>query len=127
MSLDITLYNKENNSIYDTNITHNLTEMADKAGIYEALWRPHRLKKGYNIPESDHKAEREFEDNSTTYAKEIIPIIQKGLLDLVSRPSYFKEFDSPNGWGIYKHFVPFVSEYLEALKNNPESIVKTDR
>lgn len=127
MSLDITLHDKEDNTFYDANITHNLNVMADKAGIYEALWRPHRLKDGYNISEDDHVAEYEFERNSTTYAKEIIPIIEKGLMDLVSRPSYFKEFNSSNGWGTYKNFVPFVSEYLEALKANPESIVKTDR
>lgn len=127
MSLDVTLYDNEDKVLYDSNITHNLGEMADKAGIYEALWRPHRLKKGYNIPEDNHKAESEFEDNSVTYAKEIIPIIEKGLLDMVLRPAYYKQFDSPNGWGTYKHFVPFISEYLEALKHNPDAIVKTDR
>jgi hypothetical protein len=103
MSLDVDLSRKkwvsydegkthsvENETIYSANITHNLGEMADKAGIYEALWRPHRLKEGYNIPEEDHHAEWEFEDNSITLAKEIIPLLEKGLADLKNRPEYFK-------------------------------------
>ncbi len=31
---------EETNEVYSANITHNLGEMADKAGIYYALWRP---------------------------------------------------------------------------------------
>jgi hypothetical protein len=120
-------YSVENETIYSANITHNLGEMADKAGIYEALWRPHRLKEGYNIPEEDHHAEWEFEDNSITLAKEIIPLLEKGLADLNNRPEYFEKYNSPNGWGMYEHFVPFVEKYLEACKANPDSIVTTDR
>ena len=62
MSLDVTLFGEEKEVecvcdhcghrhsttdrevLYDANITHNLGEMAKKAGIYEALWRPYRLK-----------------------------------------------------------------------------------
>jgi len=32
-------------TLFDTNITHNLTTMADKAGIYYALWRPEEIQK----------------------------------------------------------------------------------
>lgn len=38
--------------------------MANKAGIYEALWRPHRLKKEYNIAAGDHLQEWDFEQNN---------------------------------------------------------------
>jgi hypothetical protein len=30
--------------VYNANITHNLGKMAEKAGLYETLWRPYRLK-----------------------------------------------------------------------------------
>ena len=83
MSLDVDLTKKkwvsydefktheiEYDTLYSANITHNLGEMADKAGLYEALWRPHRLIDGYNIPEEDHKAEHEFEDKQEIRAKE---------------------------------------------------------
>ena len=120
-------YEVDNEGVYSANITHNLGEMADKAGIYEALWRPHRLREDYVVAEGDHDAEYEFEDNVTIVASEIIPILEKGLADLKSRPDYFKEFDSPNGWGLYIHFVPFVEKYLEACREYPESIVETSR
>jgi hypothetical protein len=120
-------YEVDNEGVYSANITHNLGEMADKAGIYEALWRPHRLREDYAVAEGDHDAEYEFEDNVTIVASEIIPILEKGLADLKSRPDYFKEFDSPNGWGLYVHFVPFVEKYLEACKEYPESIVEISR
>ncbi len=140
MSLDVSLNRKRYTSydegktftedyeqIYIANITHNLGGMAYKAGIYEALWRPHRLKDGYNIPEGDHKAEYEFEENQTTKASEIIELLEKGLADLKARPEYFERFNSPNGWGTYKHFVPFVEEYLKACLEYPDAIVEVSR
>jgi len=140
MSLDVSIYKKkwtsydegktlerEDELLYDANITHNLGEMASEAGIYEALWRPHRLRNGYDIPEDDHKAEWEFEDSCEIKTTDIIDIIERGLADLKARPEYFKQFDSPNGWGLYKNFVPFVEKYLEALKMYPDGVVKVDR
>jgi hypothetical protein len=113
--------------LYSSNITHNLGKMANEAGIYEALWRPYQLKEGYNIPEGDYEAEYEFEENNPVRGYEIIPIIEKGLEDMIAKPAHYKTFDSPNGWGSYKHFVPFIEKYLEALKEYPESFVECDR
>ena len=131
MSLDVYLKDPtasyDTNPLYDANITHNLGEMAREAGIYEALWRPHRLVEGYDIDEKNHTAEWEFENSVKIKAKDIIEIIEKGLNELKAKPEYFKQFDSPNGWGIYDHFVPFVEKYLKALKKYPEAIVKTCR
>ena len=140
MSLDVNLirklylsydegktYTEQIEEVYWANITHNLNIMAGKAGLYEALWRPHRLKENYNIPDSDHDAEHEFESNQTTKASEIIPIIEKGLADLKARPEYFETFNAENGWGLYEHFVPFVEKYLEACKEYPEAIVTVGR
>jgi len=111
MSLDVYLEDPtatyETEHLYWANITHNLTTMADKAGIYEALWRP--------------------EEIGGKYAKDIIELVEKGLTDLKSRPEYFKKFNSPNGWGMYKHFVPFVSKYLEALKEYPDAKISVSR
>jgi hypothetical protein len=140
MSLDVYLQRKkwvsydagktheeEMETLYDANITHNLGTMADKAGIYEALWRPHRLKTDYNIPERDHEAEWAFEDKSTTYAKDIAGLIEKGLADMKERPEYYEQFGSENGWGLYKHFVPFIEDYLAACKMYPDAIVRVSR
>lgn len=140
MSLDVYLTRKkwisydagktlteEEETVYDANITHNLGKMAGEAGIYEALWRPHRLKEGYNIPENDHEAEWKFEEENKTTAKDIISLLEKGLADLKARPEHFEIFNSPNGWGMYKHFVPFVEKYLEACKEYPDAIVGVSR
>jgi hypothetical protein len=131
MSLDVYLIDPtatyEVESLYSSNITHNLGKMADAAGIYEALWRPHRLVSGYNIPENDYNAEYAFEEKQTIIAKHIIPIIEKGLKDLLDRPDYYRQFNAANGWGLYRHFVPWVQDYLVALKQYPEAIVKVSR
>lgn len=120
MSLDVYLTRKkwisydagktlteEDETVYDANITHNLGKMAGEAGIYKALWRP--------------------EEIEAKYAKDIIEIVEKGLVDLKARPEYFEQFNSPNGWGMYEHFVPFVSDYLDALKENPDAEIHISR
>ena len=140
MSLDVYLRRKkwisydnkkthiiEYDEAYNANITHNLNKMARKAGIYEALWRPHRLREGYDIPEGDYEKEWDYEAIVTIKPTEIIPILEKGLRDLENRPEYFKSFNSPNGWGMYKHFVPFVRGYLEACKENKDCIIEISR
>lgn len=140
MSLDVTLYRNyhvtydegktlepQRESLYSANITHNLNKMADEAGLYEALWRPYQLKEGYNIPEDDYQAEYKFEADNPVQAHEIISIIEKGLEDMKARPKHYETFNSPNGWGMYEHFVPFIEEYLEALKKYPEAFVECDR
>ena len=120
-------YTEDDEQVYWANITHNLGKMADEAGVYEALWRPHRLKEGYNILESDHQAEWKFEEENKTTAKDIIPLLEKGLADLKSRPEHFEKFNSSNGWGMYEHFVPFVEKYLEACKEYPDAIIEVSR
>lgn len=100
-------YIEKEEDVYSANITHNLGEMAEKAGIYYALWRPEEIEK--------------------TKAKDIIELLEKGLDDLKSRPDYFEQFNSPNGWGMYEHFVPFVEEYLNACKENPECDIYASR
>ena len=100
-------YTEDDEDVYHANITHNLGKMADEAGIYYALWRPEEIGK--------------------TTASEIIELLEAGLSDLKARPDYFKKFNSPNGWGMYEHFVPFVEEYLEACKAYHDSIIEVSR
>jgi hypothetical protein len=106
MSLDVYLtYEEDGNTItvYDANITHNLGKMADAAGIYEACWRP--------------------EEKGWTQAKDIAPILEEGLQRLKDQPEYFQQFNSPNGWGLYEHFVPWIERYLAACKQYPNAAI----
>ena len=93
--------------LYHANITHNLGTMADAAGIYKALWRP--------------------EEIDVTYARQLIPLLRKGLADLQSSPKTFQRYNSPNGWGMYEHLVPFVKNYLAACEEYPDAIVYVSR
>jgi len=93
--------------VYSGNITHNLGKMATEAGIYQHLWRPEEL--------------------GIKFADDLIEPLTKGLELLKSDPERFKKFDSPNGWGMYIHFVPFVENYLNACKENPEATVEVSR
>lgn len=107
MSLDFYLTRVQETTVFDANITHNLGKMADEAGIYYALWRP--------------------EEKGFVTASDIIPILEKGLEDLKARPEYFEQFNAENGWGLYKHFVPFVEEVLNACREYPDAKISVSR
>ncbi len=112
MSLSIYLVDPtatyESDSLYECNITHNLTKMADKAGIYEALWRPEKITKNL-------------------IAGDLIEILSKGLTDLLKRPDYFKKFDDEKGWGTYEDFWRFVSDYLDFINIYPLAKIEVSR
>lgn len=107
MSLDVYLEAERVVDVYSSNITHNLGGMASEAGIYKHLWRP--------------------EEIGITKASELIEPLTAGLALLKSDPARFEKHNAPNGWGLYKHFVPFVEAYLEACKENPDAAVRISR
>jgi len=110
MGLYFSIYYEEDKNkieVFSENITHNLTKMADKAGIYECLWTP--------------------EENKFKKAKDIIPKLEKGLKDLKARPDYYKMWDASNGWGLWEHFVPFVESILDACKKYPNGKIEASR
>jgi hypothetical protein len=93
--------------VYSSNITHNLNRMAEEAGIYKHLWRPKEL--------------------GITKAAELIEPLTAGLALLKSDPKRFEQFNSSNGWGMYKNFVPWVEQYLEACKADPDATISISR
>jgi hypothetical protein len=107
MSLDVMLTGAIGKEIYSANITHNLVAMAEAANIYMPLWRP--------------------EEIGITKASEIVEPLRAGLALLEAEPEKFEAHNSPNGWGLYKHFVPFVRNYLEACENSPDANVSVSR
>lgn len=107
MSLDVYLLKMRPATIYEANITHNLGKMAVAAGIYGHLWRP--------------------DENGITKAGQLIEPLRAGLALLESDPDRFEKFNSPNGWGMYAHFVPFVEKYLRACEDEPDADVRVSR
>jgi hypothetical protein len=93
--------------VYHRNITHNLGNMADEAGIYKHLWRPDEI--------------------GITQASQLIMPLEDGLKLLESDPERFKQFNPSNGWGTYEGFAEFVRDYLEACEKYPDAEVYASR
>ena len=102
-----TINRGEGDCVYSANITHNLGRMAEAAGIYKPLWRP--------------------EEIGITHAEQLIEPLAAGLALLQSDPPRFEAHNAPNGWGLYKHFVPFVERYVDACRIYPTAAVRTFR
>ena len=107
MSLDVYLTAIRPTTVYSSNITHNLNDMAKEAGIYMHLWRP--------------------EEIGITKAIQLVGPLKAGLTLLRSDPGRFRAFNSENGWGMYEHFVPFVEDYIRACEENPDADVRASR
>lgn len=108
MSLDFSLKCSCCNScVFDKNITHNLTKMASKAGIYNELWHP--------------------EDINCIYGKDIIIGLREGLKKLKENPNYYKQFNAENSWGLYENFVEFVEDVYNACKQYPKCLIEVSR
>lgn len=117
----------ESEYLYEANITHNLGEMAEAAGIYEAIWRPHRIRKDYDHSFDSTEKEYIFENAQTIKAKEIIPHLKKGLKKLLNNPTMFRRVNPENKWGNYEGLVKFVEDYLAHCESHPEATVKVWR
>lgn len=97
----------ETKTVYEYNVTHNLSKMARMAGIYLHLWRPEEL--------------------GIDTASFLIEGLEKGLKKLKSNPDHFKAFNPSNGWGDYDGLVEFVESYLDACKKFPDAKIEVDR
>lgn len=92
---------------WDGNITHNLTEMADDAGIYQAVWRPEEL--------------------GIAKGKEMVDILERGIEELLGKRAEYEKFNPENGWGDFDSLVRFLKEYLAACKEFPEGEISVCR
>jgi hypothetical protein len=113
MSLDIFLDTEicprcnRSENLYQANITHNLTKMAEIAGIYKCLWHP--------------------EDINISRAGQLIEPLEKAIEDMKKYPDKYKKYDSPNSWGTYKQFVPWLEDLLSACRQSPDAMVEVSR
>lgn len=110
MSLDI--YFKDPTATYagtlsSRNITHNLGEMAKEAGVYQHLWHP--------------------EDIGVSIAEQLIGPLEGAIKKMKAHPEYFKSFDSLNGWGTYRDFLPWLEEVLDDCRHYPKALISVSR
>lgn len=118
MSLDITLYDTKivkcphcsepieqpTEIVYDCNITHNLSKMADEAKINGATWDAYGKK-----------------------CRDVTKQLEKGIKRMKDNPEFYECFDSPNGWGTYKDFMPWLERLLEKYKEYPNAEIHISR
>lgn len=125
--------------VFEYNITHNLGDMADAAGIYFALWRPHELMDEAKFKElrklEEEPRRKDWYDQYTkiedslprAHAADLIGPLADGLAMLKNNPEKFKALNPTNGWGDYEGLVKFVEQYLEACKIYPHAEVSVSR
>lgn len=102
MSLDFYLgCNHCHHTVESFNITHNLGDMWREAGVYEALYKSEGKK-----------------------ASEIVNALEYGVQTMKDNPPRFKRHDSPNGWGLYVHALPWLEKVLQACRDNPELTIR---
>jgi len=100
-------------SVYDNNITHNLSKMASEVklsnglSLYDVLWRP-----------DEHELE---------LAEDIAELLDEGWNILVSEPDRFRQLNPENGWGNYDGLCRFVYEYRNACWNEPDATIEVCR
>jgi len=107
MSLDVYLSAVRRTTVYDANITHNLAEMATALGIYDCVWRP--------------------DENGFTEAALLIEPLRRAIAKMKANPDKYRAFDSSNGWGTYKNFLPWLEKYLAACEANPDATIEVSR
>ena len=107
MSLDVFLTRLEPTEVFGANITHNLGKMANEAGIYEIVWRPGEV--------------------GIKTAGQLIEPLRAGIELMAGDPVRFMAFDSPNGWGLYENFLPWLRRYLAACEEYPDAGVGVSR
>jgi len=104
MSLDLTIFAVVETDVFDTNITHNISPMWHKAGVYEALY------------ESEGKRPGDY-----------IEAVRAGVADMKAKPDEYNALNASNGWGTYKDALPFLEEVLEAFCKYPDGRIMVSR
>jgi len=121
----------ETNEVYSSNITHNLTAMADAAGIYRALWKPFTLKLPKEVLASlgdlSYDQRYDLEEKTEVLAFDLIEPLREGLHKLKMDPEDYKMLNPENGWGNYEGLVEFVENYLNACYKYPTSKIVVSR
>jgi hypothetical protein len=92
--------------VFHSNITHNLANMATKAGLYKYLWRA---------------------NEQANIAKDLVENLTSGLKELKDNPEIYSKYNPENGWGNYDLLVQFVEEFLQACIKYPNTTIEVSR
>lgn len=93
--------------VFWANITHNLNQMADNAGLYDYMWTV--LESGLDSP------------------KYVVPYLKEGLRKLRANPDHFRQFEGPGIGDSYEDLVAFVEKYIAACEDYPDATIDVSR
>lgn len=93
--------------VFDANITHNLTHMAEAGGFYREVWHP--------------------EDFGITKASQMIDPLRRAIAWMVANKREAEKHNAKNGWGMYEHFLPWLRKYLAACEEFPDADIEVSR
>lgn len=77
--------------------------MAKEAGLSDALWHPGSA--------------------GLKSAQDLLPLLKRGLQNLLREPDRFKILNPANGWGDYDGLVRSTEECLKACQRNPKASI----
>lgn len=93
--------------IFECDLTHNLGQMAEFAGVYKCLWRPEEL--------------------GIETAGQMIPHLEAGYSILTKNKKECMTHNPANGWGDYAHLVVAVERLLNACYETPNATIRVSR
>jgi hypothetical protein len=97
----------EESMLSSHNISHNLNTMAEAAGLYDVLWNPESI--------------------GITTASQMIPLLEKGIKELIANPDKYKAFNPPNKFGSYENLVDFCNTVLQKCRENPDAVIEVGK
>lgn len=104
MSFWIYLYDgdpaKEENEVFVSNMTINLSQMWWGAGIHD-----------------------EIRKSSGKKAKDVDEALTNGLRRMRADPEIYRKMSSPNGWGTYEQALKFLEELVRAVQCYPDATI----
>lgn len=86
--------------VFHKNITHNVSPMWRKAGVYEALY-----------------------ESEGRYAREFVEVLANGVRHFEENYAEYEKLNSPNGWGLAEHTLPWLKEVAAAFRQNRDAMV----
>lgn len=107
MGLDLKLREGKPEVVWCGSITHNLTAMAEAAGLYECMWRPEEL--------------------YINYASQMIHPLRCGIAVLKQDKEKLEKLNPENGFGSYDSLLRVAEKYLAACEENPNAEVEACR
>ena len=90
--------------IHSQNITHNLNKLWKALDCYDELYNSEGKK-----------------------AIEVLSKLEKAYKKVSENEGKYQEYNSPNGWGLVEHAIPWLKKLISAIQSNPNATIKISK